>query len=130
MRSEVSRCHAWNVATRLLIVDDNASFLREAQILLERQGLQVAGTASSRAEALRRVSDVEPDAVLVDMVLGDENGVDVARELVERGARVILISTQSLGDVEDLIADSPTLGFVPKTQLSAEAILRLLDAAA
>jgi DNA-binding NarL/FixJ family response regulator len=119
-----------SVATRLFIVDDNASFLREARTLLERQGLQVAGTASSSAEALRRVSDVRPDAVLVDMVLGDENGVELARDLADRGSRVILISTQSLSDVEDLIVDSPALGFVPKTQLSADAILRLLDAAA
>ena len=130
MRSASPGCDAENVATRLFIVDDNASFLREAQTLLERQGMHVAGTASSGAEALRRVAELALDAVLVDMALGDENGVDVARELVERGARVILISTQSLSDVEDLITDSPTLGFVPKTQLSAEAILRLLDAAA
>jgi len=43
------------VAVRVLIVDDNLQFLDAARVLLEREGLTVAGVASTRAEALQQV---------------------------------------------------------------------------
>ncbi len=43
---------------------------------------------------------------------------------------VILISTRSEEDLADLIADCPTLGFIPKSELTAAAIQRLLNPAA
>ena len=82
-----------------LIVDDNASFLEAARILLEREGLSVAGVASTGADALRQVEAVHPDVVLVDIFLGDESGLDLTTRLVQDGfvhdAPVILISTHS-----------------------------------
>ena len=41
-------------------------------------------------------------------------------------APVIMISTHSGADYADLIADSPVTGFLPKTELSAAAIRRIL----
>jgi hypothetical protein len=40
---------------------------------------------------------------------------------------VIMISTRAEEDVADLLAESPAAGFVPKAELSAAAILRLVD---
>jgi DNA-binding NarL/FixJ family response regulator len=113
---------------RLLIVDDNPAFLEAATGLLEREGLTVAGVASSGAEALRLSLELQPDVALVDISLGRESGLDLARRLVDGdGPIVILISTHSEADFADLIAESPALGFVPKSELSARAIRRLLD---
>jgi CheY-like chemotaxis protein len=117
---------------RLLIVDDNESFLEVARVLLEREGLRVAGVASTSADALRQVEALHPDVVLVDIFLGDESGLELTRQLAEDGlsdnATVILISTHAEADLEDLIATSPAAGFVPKAELSAEAIRRVVDA--
>jgi DNA-binding NarL/FixJ family response regulator len=99
---------------RSIIVDDNAQFLGAARDLLERQGVDVVGVASSGAEAVRLAGDLRPDVTLVDIDLGTESGFDVARDLVEVGARVILISTYAERDFTDLIAASPALGFVSK----------------
>jgi CheY-like chemotaxis protein len=114
-----------------LIVDDNASFLEAARILLEREGLSVAGVASTGADALRQVEAVHPDVVLVDIFLGDESGLDLTKRLVQDGvvheAPVILISTHSQADLEDLITASPAAGFLPKAELSASAIRRIVD---
>ena len=114
-----------------LIVDDNASFLEAARILLEREGLSVAGGASTGADALRQVEAVHPDVVLVDIFLGDESGLDLTKRLVQDGvvhdAPVILISTHSQADLEDLITASPAAGFLPKAELSASAIRRIVD---
>jgi DNA-binding NarL/FixJ family response regulator len=116
---------------RFLVVDDSTSFLEAARLLLEREGLTIAGVASSCAEALREAEALRPDVVLVDISLGEESGFDVARRLVEDsrtgGPTVILISTHSEADFADLIAESPAAGFLPKSELSASAIRRILD---
>ena len=116
---------------RCLVVDDSPSFLDAARVLLEREGLTIAGVASTGAEAIREAEALRPDVILLDISLGDESGFDVARQLVEDGrvggATVILISTHSSADFEDLIAESPAAGFVPKAELSANAIRAFLE---
>jgi CheY-like chemotaxis protein len=115
----------------LLIVDDNKSFLEAASILLEREGLSIAGVASTGADALRQVEALHPDVVLVDIFLGEESGLDLTKRLVQDGvvheAPVILISTHSQADLEDLITASPAAGFLPKAELSASAIRGIVD---
>jgi DNA-binding NarL/FixJ family response regulator len=118
------------VPLRCLIVDDNASFLQAATTLLERQGLTVAGVASNRAAALRQARELRPDVVLVDIALGGESGFDVARALAEGDGStptVIFVSTHSQTDFDDLIQETAAAGFIPKAELSAEAIRRLAD---
>jgi DNA-binding NarL/FixJ family response regulator len=115
----------------VLIVDDNRLFLEAACVLLEREGLRVVGVAVTSAEALRRAQELRPDVVLVDITLGDESGFDLARRLAGYhwggGPAVILISTHAEADFADLIAESPAAGFVPKRDLSADAIRRIVD---
>jgi hypothetical protein len=43
---------------------------------------------------------------------------------------VILISTHTQGEYAEEIAASPAAGFIPKTELSASAVLQLADALA
>jgi two-component system, NarL family, nitrate/nitrite response regulator NarL len=117
------------VSLRCLIVDDNALFLEGAAALLRREGLDVIGVASNSAQAIQLVSELRPDVTLVDIDLGDEDGLEVARRLSDT-SRVILISTHSEDDLAHLIAMSPALGFVPKTRLSAQAIRDVLEPAA
>ena len=66
---------------RCVIVDDNLGFLHAARLLLEQEGLQVVGVATSGDEALRAVTELRPDVTLVDIDLGGESGFDVARRL-------------------------------------------------
>lgn len=118
------------MALRCLIVDDSKSFLQAARTVLEREGLTVAGIASTGNEALLRTEELRPDVVLVDITLGEESGFDLARRLVEKDpagrSTVILISTHAEADFEDLIAASPAVGFLPKSKLSAGAICGIL----
>jgi CheY-like chemotaxis protein len=116
---------------RVLIVDDNRSFLEAASVLLERQGLSVIGVALTTAEALREAEHLEPDLILVDIMLAEESGFELARDLRERdggsGPAVILISTHAESDFADLIDESPARGFLAKRELSAMAIHRILN---
>jgi DNA-binding NarL/FixJ family response regulator len=118
------------VQTRCVIVDDDAAFLEVAQALLERDGMTVPGVAHNSAEAVLQVAELKPDVVLIDIRLGRESGFDTARQLADNGhvAALIMISTHAGEDYADLIAESPAAGFVPKAELSAAAIHRVLGA--
>jgi two-component system nitrate/nitrite response regulator NarL len=119
------------VSLRVLIVDDSASFLDVARALLMRENVSVVELASTGVEALRRADELPLDVVLVDITLGQESGFEVARRLAERGGgagpAVILISTHAELDFAELIAESPAIGFLAKSELSASAIRSVLD---
>jgi DNA-binding NarL/FixJ family response regulator len=116
---------------RCLIVDDSRLYLDAARALLEREGIDVAGVASKAADALRQAEALRPDVILVDIVLGEESGLDLVRRLSEDGvagdAALILISTHTEADFAALIEESPAAGFIPKPELSADAIRRTLN---
>ena len=111
-----------------MVVDDNPGFLETASTVLSRGGLTVVGSAATSVDALARVRETQPDVVLVDILLGSESGLDLARQLEadSPGTKVILISTHSAEDFVDLIAASPAIGFLPKSRLSAGAVEELL----
>jgi two-component system, NarL family, nitrate/nitrite response regulator NarL len=118
------------VVLRCIIVDDSEAFLASASRFLSAQGLEVVGRASCGAEALRLAQKLEPDVVLVDVQLGDEDGLELTRRLSVpvHAPRVILISSYPQDELAELIADSPAVGFVAKSALNAHAIARLASA--
>jgi CheY-like chemotaxis protein len=115
----------------VLIVDDNSSFLAASQTLLERQGMAVIGVATSAAEALERAAELKPEVILIDIELGEDSGFDLARELAQNAevthAKLVLISTHREEDFGELIAESPVLGFIAKSQLSRRAIQHIVE---
>jgi CheY-like chemotaxis protein len=130
MRSREFLATLIGMAARCLIVDDNRDFLDAARTLLEREGLTIAGVASTTADALRKAEALRPDVVLVDVSLGEESGIELARRLVvdpALEASVILISTRSEAEFGDVIAISPAAGFLSKSELSADAVRGFLD---
>ena len=121
------------VNLRCVIVDDNSAFLQVARELLEREGFEVVGLASTAAQAIAVIQDLEPDLVLVDFYLGEENGLDLVRALSERagpqGPAIILISTYANDDLAELTATGPAMGFLTKGELSGVSIRSLLGLA-
>jgi CheY-like chemotaxis protein len=84
MRADTRTCDP-EAMLRCLIVDDSPRFLDAARGLLERQGLTVVGVASNSAEALQRVEELRPDVTLLDIDLGGESGLELARRLHQAG---------------------------------------------
>lgn len=117
------------MSLRCVIVDDSPDVLRAASELPEREGIAVVGVATTGAEAMRLVEELEPDVTLIDIDLGPESGFDLARRLAHTrdgaGSRSILVSTHDQADFASLVDSSPALGFLPKPDLSAKAIRAL-----
>jgi CheY-like chemotaxis protein len=116
------------MSRRCLIVDDNTVYLTEARDLLQRQGMSVVGIASNGGDALATAAANRPDVALVDVDLGIESGLDVARALAtwEVPVPVILISAYAEKDLRELLEESPAVGFLPKSVVSRAAIDDLL----
>ncbi|TNC48202.1 ActR/PrrA/RegA family redox response regulator transcription factor [Rubellimicrobium rubrum] len=77
----------------LLLVDDDEAFLRRLGRAMERRGFEVE-MAGSVAAALAAISVKPPAYAVVDLRLGDGNGLDVVERLRERrdDARVIVLT--------------------------------------
>jgi two-component system response regulator RegA len=77
----------------LLIVEDDKSFLQRLARAMESRGFQVA-IAESVAEGLQQVEKMAPAFAVVDMRLGDGNGLDVILALKQRrpDARAIILT--------------------------------------
>lgn len=111
------------MALRCLIVDDNAEFLEVARDLLEREGVEVVGVVENSVQAVACVAGLRPDVVIVDMYLGHESGLDLARRLTsDGGPAVILTSTYDEADLDEIIGTSPTVVFLSKDELSGTAV--------
>lgn len=121
------------MSLRCLIVDDTPSFCEAARTLLEGQGVTVVGCATTSAEAVRGAQELRPEVALVDIDLGPESGFDLARRLANEldsdRPQVIFISTHDEQEFAPLVKSSPAVGFLSKSELSAERIYDLLAGA-
>jgi len=115
------------VPVRCLIVDDSHAFLRAARDVLEREGISVVGVAATAAEGLRSFGLLHPDVTLVDLDLGEDDGLELARTLAAYRGDVILISAYPEQDFADVLAAGPPLAFLPKTGLSGDAVRQTLE---
>lgn len=87
--------------SRILIVDDHHLVREGLRVLLEQDPVhEVVGEASQPDEALAAAVALQPDIVLLDIGLGEEDGVGLVRLLTERlaHARVLVLSMFSDGE--------------------------------
>jgi DNA-binding NarL/FixJ family response regulator len=54
-------------------------------VLLEQEAVSVVAVASTGEEALARAEELRPDVTLIDIDLGGNSGLDLARQLVDEG---------------------------------------------
>lgn len=81
---------------RVLIVDDHAMVREGLRTFLELQdGIEVAGEAADGDEAVAAAERLEPDVILMDLVMPRRDGVSAMREIRERhpDARVIVLTS-------------------------------------
>jgi DNA-binding NarL/FixJ family response regulator len=112
-----------------LIVDDSPEFYEAARQLLADDEVTVVGAAATSDQAVDQALALRPDVVLVDVNLGRESGLDVARLLAglpNGGPPVVLISAETGSELAELVEPSGALGFVSKTDLSGDEIRKLL----
>ena len=68
---------------RILIVDDEVMLARMLQLNLEKQGRYEVRVANSGAAGLKTAREFKPDLVLLDLMMPDMDGTEVANRLAD-----------------------------------------------
>jgi DNA-binding NarL/FixJ family response regulator len=110
------------VSQTVLIVDDHEGFRRFARRLLEAGGLEVIGEAADGASAVAAARELDPDLVLLDVMLPDGDGFAVAERIAQA---VILTSSHAQDDLSARLERTSARGFIRKDDLTAEALVAI-----
>ena len=90
-------------AVRVLVVDDEPSLAELLASVLRYEGWNVV-TAGSGAEAVRTAREFRPDAVVLDIMLPDFNGLEVMRRVRAELPQVCVLFLTARDAVEDRVA--------------------------
>jgi DNA-binding NarL/FixJ family response regulator len=112
-----------------LVVDDHPSFRKTARVVLRLAGIEVVGEAEDGATAIESVEALRPDVVLLDVILPDIDGFEVAAVLTRNGNPPVIVLTSSHDprDFGTLIEESGARGFISKAELSPGTLQALLE---
>jgi DNA-binding NarL/FixJ family response regulator len=118
------------MATKLLIVDDHPGFRQFVSTYLASEGFELTGDAADGEAALEAVAAQHPDLVLLDIQLPGIDGFEVAERLAMTPdpPAVLLTSSRAASDYGSRVAHASARGFIPKQDLSGEAIAATLAA--
>jgi two-component system, OmpR family, response regulator len=110
----------------ILVVDDEESILDAVTSALRYEGFDVRGAASG-GDALASIAERAPDLIVLDWMLPDRSGIDLERDLRERGFRMPILFLSAKDAIEDKV-DALTAGaddYVTKPFSLAELVARV-----
>jgi len=102
---------------RVFITDDHAIVRKGIRALLTtEQDMQVVGEASDGAEAVARVQDLQPDVILMDLVMPKLDGTEAIRKITARqpAARIIVLTSFAADDKVFPAIKAGALGYLLK----------------
>jgi two-component system chemotaxis response regulator CheY len=104
------------VTVRLLVVEDTEHVRKMLLDILELHGFEIAGDAESGKQAIERVGSADPDVVIVDYMMPDMDGLEVARRIRETrpDQQVILYSAYLDDELERGAREAGIAVCVPK----------------
>ena len=114
----------------ILIVDDNMRYRTQMRRMVSKSYPQaLICEAENTRVALRQVEDAAPQLAFVDVVLGDENGIECARRIHAQSAatRIILISAYPDREFHRLGMAAGAVAFLDKKDLDAAALRGVID---
>ncbi|GAB4111418.1 MAG: response regulator [Roseiflexaceae bacterium] len=117
-------------AITLLLVDDNPRFRNQLRRMVGNVAPQAdIYEAENIREALRQARDLAPQLILVDVVLGDEDGIRLTRQLKQHDphARIVLISAYPDREFHRLGIEAGAVALLDKKDLDAAALRQLID---
>ncbi len=104
-------------ATRVLVVDDHTTFAELLRAALDREpDLVGVGHATSVQDAVLRCRELAPDVVLMDVQLGDGDGIAATRTLLAEhpALRVVVLTADTRPELAVEATDAGARAFLPK----------------
>jgi two-component system response regulator RegX3 len=91
-----------DASATVLVVEDEESFVEALTVGLKREGFRVQ-VAKDGAQALELFDAVEPDLVLLDVMLPKVSGIDVCREIRKRSKVPIIMVTAKGSEIDTVV---------------------------
>ncbi len=113
---------------RVLIVDDQEPFrLAAASVVSATAGFEVVGEVATGEESVAAAAKLQPDVVLMDVVLPDIDGMTATRRIraADGVVKVLLLSTYDIDDFGAQAAECGAVAFVPKSAFGPDVLLAL-----
>ncbi len=98
----------------ILIVEDEWVVARDMQRCLEDAGYRVTGTVATPTDALHLIGSDAPDLVLIDIVLGAEDGISLAEQLSDQGCPFVYVTAHTDPETLARAKETGPLGYVVK----------------
>src|SRR5206468_19936 len=118
------------MSTRILIVDD-APFIREVlRHLLIKNDFTVVGEAVDGQHAVELATQMEPDVVLMDMVMPRKTGIEATKEILSTHPQIRVIACSTV-DQQSMVLkalDAGCCDFVVKP-FQAEQLVKVIQSA-
>jgi len=112
------------VPLKLVLIEDHQALREGLELLLGREGCEVVGAAGTAAAGRKLVDGLEPDVALVDIRLGEDDGIELTRELLEADPdrRVVLYTGSADEDLLFSGLDSGAHGYALKDGSPSELV--------
>lgn len=127
--SKLSEPRMTPVQIRVMIIDDHAVIRAGLRMLIEHdQTMNVVALAGTRAEALRLAASTRPDIIILDLILGDDDGLTFLPELreVSPTSRVVVLTGVANPDSHRMAIRRGAMGIVLKEH-AAELLLKAIQ---
>lgn len=111
-----------------LVIVDDAAFIREAlKAVAEKENFTVVGEAADGDSAVPLILEKKPDVVILDLVLPNKNGVQVAIEVLEQNAtiKILACSTESEKHMVLKALEAGCIDFIAKPFSAVELVKKI-----
>ena len=114
---------------RVLVVDDHEIVRRGVRSLLGEAGLEVCGEAVDGSDAILKVQELKPDAVVMDVSMPNLNGIEATTAIVRRfpETRVVIMSQHDFPLIVTQAAHAGASGYVVKSAISTDLLPALVN---
>ena len=111
---------------RVMIVDDSTFSIAVLKRMLQKDGMEIVGTALNMSEAIQTAQELKPDLITMDMTLPDGDGIECSKEILKHLKDTKIIAISAMMD-EEIIQRAKKVGI--KTYLQKPVDQTDLDAA-
>jgi DNA-binding NarL/FixJ family response regulator len=118
-------------AIRILIVDDHEMLRRGVESIIKRNALgEVCGEGENGEEAIRKVQELKPDLVILDVTMPVISGLEAAREIrrIAPSTKIVILTMHNSTQIAEAVREAGADALVVKTEAAsnlAEAIRAL-----
>jgi DNA-binding NarL/FixJ family response regulator len=120
-----------NVARRILIVDDHEMLRRGVESIIRNNSLgEVCGEAGNGEQAIRKVQELKPDLVILDVTMPMMSGLEAARQIrrIAPSTKIVILTMHNSPQMAEAVQEAGADALVVKTEAAstlAEAIKNL-----